>query len=136
MSSAEPTHIYFDLEVVNQSLDDTGLPPSRLSFTQVRSSSILDNPNDYFMSIVRFSLDTAGSLPVIIPQIDLEQTNDPSSNLFTPDFPNKTVYEITLAYLDASGVTFTSTKPVIYIPHIYDGTNYVGVANTDIGVPA
>ena len=126
MSSAEPTHIYFDLEVANQALNDTGLPPSRLSFTQVRSSSILDNPNDYFMSIVRFSLDTAGALPSFIPQIDLAQSNDPSNNDFTPDFPNKTVYEITLSYKDASGVTFSSTKPVIYIPHISAGSNLPG----------
>lgn len=126
MSSAEPTHIYYDLEVANQALNDTGLPPSRLSFTQVRSSSILDNPNDYFMSIVRFSLDTAGALPAMIPQIDLQQSNDPSSNFFTPDFPNKTVYEVTLSYNDPSGVNFTSTKPVIYIPHIKQGLPYSG----------
>jgi hypothetical protein len=126
MSSAEPTHIYYDLEVANQALNDTGLPPSRLSFTQVRSSSILDNPNDYFMSIVRFSLDTAGALPAMIPQIDLQQSNDPSSNFFTPDFPNKTVYEVTLSYNDPSGTNFTSTKPVIYIPHIKAGLTYQG----------
>lgn len=126
MSSAEPTHIYYDLEVANQSLNDTGLPPSRLSFTQVRSSAILDNPNDYFMSIVRFSLDTAGALPSFIPQIDLQQSNDPSSNFYTPDFPNKTVYEITMSYTDLSGVTFSSTKPVIYIPHIKSGLNLPG----------
>ena len=126
MSSAEPTHIYYDLEVANQALNDTGLPPTRLSFTQVRSSSILDNPNDYFMSIVRFSLDTAGALPAMIPQIDLQQSNDPSSNFFTPDFPNKTVYEVTLSYNDPSGTNFTSTKPVIYIPHIKAGLPYSG----------
>ena len=126
MSSAEPTHIYYDLEVANQALNDTGLPPSRLSFTQVRSSSILDNPNDYFMSIVRFSLDTAGALPAMIPQIDLQQSNDPSSNFFTPAFPNKTVYEVTLSYTDPSGNNFTSTQPVIYIPHIKAGLTYQG----------
>ena len=89
MSSAEPTHIYYDLEIANQSLTDTGVPPNPLSFTQVRSSAVLDNPNDYFMSIVRFSLDTAGSLPSFIPQIDLEQLP------LDPDFPNGTVYEVT-----------------------------------------
>jgi hypothetical protein len=114
MSSAEPTHIYYDLEIANQSLTDTGVPPNPLSFTQVRSSAVLDNPNDYFMSIVRFSLDTAGSLPSFIPQIDLEQLpND-------PDFPNVTVYEVTLGYQDVSfnaGVGIFSTQNVIYIPH-------------------
>ena len=117
MSSAEPTHIYYDLEIANQSLTDTGVPPNPLSFTQVRSSAVLDNPNDYFMSIVRFSLDTAGSLPSFIPQIDLEQL--PAD----PDFPNGTVYEVTLNYQDAGNanpllqVNYISTRNVIFIPH-------------------
>lgn len=117
MSSSEPTHIYYDLEVCNQALNDTGLPPSRLSFTQVRSSSILDNPNDYFMSIVRFSLDTAGALPEFIPQINLEQL--PAD----PDFPNQTVYEVTLGFQDVASGNATlaagvfSTRNVVYIPH-------------------
>ena len=117
MSSAEPTHIYYDLEIANQSLSDTGVPPNRLSFTQVRSSAVLDNPNDYFMSIVRFSLDTAGSLPSFIPQIDLETLpND-------PDFPNVTVYEVTLGYQDTGSANpvlsagVFSTQNVVYIPH-------------------
>jgi len=117
MSSAEPTHIYYDLEIANQALADTGVPPNRLTFTQVRSSTVLDNPNDYFMSIVRFSLDTAGALPVFIPQIDLEQL--PAD----PDFPNQTVYEVTLGYRDvlsanpvlSAGVTVTYN--VVFIPH-------------------
>jgi hypothetical protein len=117
MSSAEPTHIYYDLEIANQALADTGVPPNRLSFTQVRSSAILDNPNDYFMSIVRFSLDTAGALPSFIPQIDLEQL--PAD----PDFPNQTVYEVTLGYQDVLSATpaiaagIFSTYNVVYIPH-------------------
>lgn len=117
MTSAEPTHIYYDLEVCNESLADTGVPPSRLSFTQVRSSTVLDNPNDYFMSIVRFSLDTAGALPVFIPQIDLEQP-------LGGDFPNKTVYEVTVGYQDVASPNATIsagvfvTQPIIFIPHI------------------
>jgi hypothetical protein len=117
MSSAEPTHIYYDLEIANQSLADTGVPPNRLAFTQVRSSPVLDNPNDYFMSIVRFSLDTAGGLPIFIPQIDLEQL--PAD----PNFPNGTVYEVTLGYQDITSGNATllagvfSTRNVVYIPH-------------------
>jgi len=85
------------------------------------------NPQDYFFSIVRFQLDTAGAMPLFIPQIDLKQSNipflDPPTNLipnpfFTADFPNKTVYEITINYWDkTTGTVVKITKPVIYKPH-------------------
>lgn len=116
--SATPCHLYYDLEVANQSLQDTSAPPSELSFTEVRSSAVLANPNDYFMSIVRFSVDTAGSLPIFIPQIDLAQPV-----IGNPNFPNKTIYNISFNYLDAASAVpaiaagITTTRNVIYKPH-------------------
>lgn len=116
--SATPCHLYYDLEVANQSLRDTSAPPSELSFTEVRASAVLANPNEYFMSIVRFSVDTAGSLPIMIPQIDLEQ-----AFVGNPDFPNRTIYSLSFNYTDptvpalaAPGIT--STQTVIYKPHL------------------
>lgn len=121
--SALPCHLYYDLEVANQSLRDTSAPPSELAFTEVRASAVLANPNEYFMSIVRFSVDTAGSLPIMLPQIDLEQTF-----VGNPDFPNRTIYSLTFNYTDptvpalaAPGITSTST--VIYKPH----TTFTGI---------
>lgn len=114
--SATPCHLYYDLEVANQSLQDTSAPPSELSFTEVRASAVLANPNEYFMSIVRFSVDTAGSLPVFLPQIDLAQ------NPAGADFPNVTIYSLSFNYTDA-GVPalvapgITATRQVIYKPH-------------------
>jgi hypothetical protein len=114
--SATPCHLYYDLEVANQSLSDTSTPPSELTFTEVRASAVLSNPNEYFMSIVRFSVDTAGSLPVFLPQIDLAQPTGGAN------FPNLTVYNISFNYTDpavpvlaAPGVNFTA--PIIYVPH-------------------
>lgn len=114
--SATPCHLYYDLEVANQSLSDTSAPPSELSFTEVRASAVLANPNEYFMSIVRFSVDTAGSLPVFLPQIDLAQPAGAA------DFPNVTIYSLSFNYTDA-GVPalvapgITATRNVIYKPH-------------------
>jgi len=118
MSINDPVNMYYDLDLVNTDFSTDGQIPARLSFTEVRASPILMNPQDYFFSIVRFQLDTAGSMPLFIPQIDLKQSNDPSSNFFTPDFPNKTVYEITINYWDkTTGTVAKITKPVIYKPH-------------------
>ena len=114
--SATPCHLYYDLEVANQSLSDTSAPPSELSFTEVRASAVLANPNEYFMSIVRFSVDTAGSLPVFLPQIDLAQPTGGA------DFPNVTIYSLSFNYTDPANPLFvapgvTATRNVIYKPH-------------------
>jgi len=112
MSINDPVNMYYDLDLVNTDFSTDGQIPARLSFTEVRASPILMNPQDYFFSIVRFQLDTAGSMPLFIPQIDLKQ------NVGDPNFPNKTVYEITINYWDkTSGSTATITKPIIYKPH-------------------
>jgi hypothetical protein len=92
---SQPTQIYYDLDVVNtvQPSQTTAqaAQPNRLTFTEIRSSPIIDNPSDYFLSIVRFSLDTAGSMPLFIPQIELN-----NSAGGTPW--NNTVYYITVEY--------------------------------------
>jgi len=117
MALSSPTQVYYNLDIANEQLSEIGVPPNKLSFTEVRSSNLLDNPNDYFMSIVRFSLDTAGALPIFIPQIDTQQSKNGLN------YPNKTIYNITLQYYDASvpaSVTagpLTATLPVYYIPH-------------------
>jgi len=113
MSLSAPTQVYYNLDVANEQIGDGGVPPAKLQFTEVRSSNLLDTPSDYFMSIVRFSLDTAGSLPIFLPSIDTQQLNG-------PNFPNKTNYLITLALQDASvnaGVPVIANADVYYIPH-------------------
>lgn len=113
MSLSSPAQVYYNLDVANEQIGDTGVPPSKLSFTEVRSSNLLDNPQDYFMSIVRFNLDTAGALPIFLPAIDSQQSNG-------PQFPNKTNYLITLQFQDAGvngGIPIIVNKYIYYIPH-------------------
>jgi hypothetical protein len=121
MSLSAPTQVYYNLDVANEQIGGLGVPPAKLSFTEVRSSNLLDTPSDYFMSIVRFSVDTAGSLPIFIPQIDTTQVGPGAPNTL---WPNLTTYKITLSYEDAAGPNpvslTTQTEPVIYIPHRSD----------------
>jgi hypothetical protein len=110
-----PTQVYYDLDVVNTiqpSLTTSQTSqPNRLTFTEVRSSPILDNPSDYFLSIIRFSLDTAGSMPLFIPQIELKNSVGP-----TPW--NNTVYYVSVEYNPplAPANRLISKKRVIYVP--------------------
>jgi hypothetical protein len=68
-SASQPTHIYYSLNLIN---NDSSFPalPVQFSLKDTRSNDFLKSPQDYFMSIVRFNLQTP-TLPVFIPQIDL-----------------------------------------------------------------
>ena len=79
------SHIYYDLAIQNN--DNIGSAPVPLVFEEIRSNPYLTSPEDYLMSVVRFSVDTP-TLPVFIPQILLGQAN-----------VNKTIYSVTLSYL-------------------------------------
>ena len=80
-----PYHIYYDLDVVN--LDKTGTQsPPILRFIEVRNNPYLNAPENYFLSVVRFSIQTP-SLPIFIPLI---QTGQPD--------PNLTIYSVSMSY--------------------------------------
>jgi len=62
----DDTHIYYDISIFNN--DTSGDMPVNLKFTEQRSGgALVDNPSDYYLSIVRFEIDSP-SLPVFIPQ--------------------------------------------------------------------
>jgi hypothetical protein len=78
-------HVYYDLEMINN--DTTGLnPPQALRFSEIRNSPYLMSPENYFMSVVRFQLETP-SLPVFIPQAQIGQSD-----------VNRLIYSFTLTY--------------------------------------
>ena len=111
---SDPDHIYYDLDIVNAEPTDIQLRnyplSNKLNFTEVRSSPILLNPSEYYLSIVRFSLDTANSLPAFIPQVFLDQP------FASPNFPNETIYFITIGVPDPAllAPTFFVKQRVIY----------------------
>jgi len=63
-----PEHVYVDLTVSN---NDVGLAqaPTPLQFYTRRDADFLFKPNDYYASVVRWSIDCR--LPLIVPQIPL-----------------------------------------------------------------
>ena len=78
----DPTHIYLNLDVVNNSTT-TSQP---LVFNETRNMPFLTNSENYCCSVVRFNLQTSNSLPVFIPDILTGQSD-----------VNKTVYAITMS---------------------------------------
>ncbi len=65
----DPHHVYLDLDVINNDYKHDGAPPY-LRFEEIRNTPFLDgDSSEYFCSIVRFTIQTGNTLPVIIPRI-------------------------------------------------------------------
>lgn len=100
MSSA-PDHVYLDLFTVNGDNNGSGIK-TNLYFNETRSTNILDNPSNYFLSIVRFECDTPGvSLPLFMPAMCIDGVNAD---------PRKTAYTVTLAIPDPNNFVLTKVK--------------------------
>jgi hypothetical protein len=98
---AQPDKIYFDVVITNLQTIDT--PPPTLYFNETRSVPFLQNPQDYYLSIIRFTLDTP-TLPIFIPEIQPNQGN-----------LNLTIYSVTLSWTDpVSGTKYSQLTYITY----------------------
>jgi hypothetical protein len=110
LTSADPYNLYYDINVVsdyNPTLVGTTAPP--LTFNEIRQNPIIKYPEDYLLSVVRFSIETP-TLPIFIPQVLLGQSN-----------PNKLIYAWGMSVTDYSGVApvtdyLAAQENWIYIP--------------------
>ena len=98
----DPTHVYLNLDVVNNSTT-TANP---LIFNETRNMPFLSSSDNYFCSVVRFTLQTSNSLPVFIPDIRVGQ-ND----------VNQTVYGITLSLSVATSIPATTKTRSAYVSY-------------------
>jgi hypothetical protein len=97
-------HIYYDIDIINND-QKNGEPTPWLKFNDSRSMPFISKPDNYFCSIVRFSLQTP-SLPIFIPQVKIGQTD-----------VNKLIYEITV--VNSNGDEFTRNVQFIQYDTIY-----------------
>jgi hypothetical protein len=105
-----------NLDVVNNSTTEK----QPLVFNETRNMPFLKNSQDYFCSVVRFTLQTSNSLPVFIPDILTGQS----------DF-NKTVYAITMSltkYTRDSQGTITSSD-------VFGNSRYITYNSLDFTQP-
>jgi hypothetical protein len=73
IDSTQPFHIYYDIEIINND-QKNGEPTPNLTYLEARNSPFINCPDNYFVSIIRFNMQTP-SLPVFIPQVKLNQTD-------------------------------------------------------------
>jgi hypothetical protein len=109
-TNENPTHEYLDCEIINNST--TNLSPIPVVFSQVKTSQIIDNCSDYYLSVVRWSLDSG--LPQIIPQMALSSSGGTDIN--------RTAYVVNIAVEGVIGdggnpiTDYMTSKTVIFEP--------------------
>jgi hypothetical protein len=81
---SSPDKLYFDIQIEN--LNNIDQVPTFLSFIETRNTPLLHTPEEYYMSVVRFTIDTP-TLPVFTPSIQYNSTNR-----------NLTIYSVTLTW--------------------------------------
>jgi len=64
-----PTHTYLDINLVNNKINADDTSPTPIIFNTRRDADYLANPQDYYVSVIRWSLDCR--LPLIVPQLVL-----------------------------------------------------------------
>ena len=103
-NASNPDQIYFDLQVTNA--QSTTEPPPEFKINETRDTPFILVPEDYYLSIVRFSLQT-GTLPLFIPLIQ------PAQPLL-----NRTAYSVTMEYENVgAGIPLTTQQTFIdWIP--------------------
>jgi len=103
---SNPDKVYYDLTIANVNNGDVNPANSPvLIFNEQRQNAIINNTGDYYLSIVRFQVDTT-SLPILVPIIQ-----DYGQQL--PGIPtnSKTIYSVTI--LD--NTTIPATPHQVYI---------------------
>jgi hypothetical protein len=104
--NTDPNHIYYDLQLLNN--DTVGSSQSLpVRFSETRTSTILANPSEYFLSIQRFSLDTP-SLPLFLPEPETNVAFNPTLD------PNQLVYRF--AIYQQGSATPPISFPVTFVP--------------------
>lgn len=82
-NNSNPDRIYYDIQVTN--IESSQTEPPILSFNESRSVPFILVPEDYYFSIIRFTLETS-TLPIFIPTMQYN------------DLQNQTIYSFQFSY--------------------------------------
>lgn len=100
-NDSNPDQIYYDVTVTN--FQSTTTNPPVFYYNEQRTMPFVSVPEDYYLSILRFTVDT-GTLPVFIPSIQPNQGNR-----------NLTIYSVTLSYVYL-GTTYVAQEFLNWVP--------------------
>jgi len=118
-SDNDPTHEYFNMGLFNE-YTPNNTSPRTLKFNQIKQAPIIDKCDNYYLSIIRWNLQS--NLPVLIPDIQIKPNKE--------SFTGLTDYELSFFYNVETSTQLVDTFGLIGA----NGTNYLGIyKNTDFG---
>jgi hypothetical protein len=99
LTTIDPDHFYLDLTILNN--DTTGnKEPVFLTFSEQRDIPIIDDPQEWHLSVVRFHVDTP-NMPLALFTVQTGQSDI-----------NKSIYSVTLKYGANEVQTFLNYSPM------------------------
>jgi hypothetical protein len=111
-NESDPVHEYFNMGLLNEySANNTS--PRVLKFNQVKQTPIVDKCDNYYLSIVRWNLQS--NLPVLIPDIQIKADREA--------FLGLTDYQLAFFYNTETNTQIQNTFGLFGA----DGNNYLGV---------
>ncbi len=97
-------HTYIDISVFNAPKSDGADKRKVLQYIEQRQIPILsERASNYYLSITRFSLQTANSIPIFIAKVDTANDKDEAF---------RTAYVLTFEYKGYTGAMYTATQNV------------------------
>lgn len=91
--------IYYNV-LISQDGTNGNQAPTPVSFSETLNTALLDDPNNYYLSLIRMNI-PMNTVPILIMPIKPYPNTD----------INKTIFTVTLSYK-----SFTASQPVIYFP--------------------
>lgn len=88
-NDSNPEKIYYDIQISNVTNSNT--EPPILYFNESRNTPFINVPQEYYLSIIRFTLDTY-TLPIFIPIVQTNLYSNPTQD------PNLTIYSFQFSY--------------------------------------
>jgi len=101
-------HIYYNIKIHNDGIDDTNIP---IYFNENRGVHLVEKASDYYVSIIRFSLEST-NLPVLMMRPDTSLITNPNQNIL------QLVYKMSFSADNFNTRTQIKTKNINFIPPI------------------
>ena len=99
-------HIYYNIKIHNDGIDDTNIP---IYFNENRGTALVEKASDYYVSIIRFSLEST-NLPVLMMRPDTSLITNPNKDRL------QLVYKMSFSADNFNTRTQIKTRNVYFIP--------------------
>ena len=119
-----PDQIYFDITSTN--FESVSKPPKPFYYNEARELPFIEKPEDYYLSIMRFTTETQ-NLPVFIPSIKPQQDGNVNSDA------NLTIYSVTLQIADRSDPMNVKYGSAYQVPIYWRPQNQSAPIPTSLG---